>query len=104
MINEDREEDAMVSYITRSGKSTVSDLIKNTPTYDVKFSALPVREIDLDFDTVAVGSMMRSIFASLDIMSAQDRINNNCDKGRTFKERIQYDKRVTVGVIFCNGY
>ena len=43
MRNEDREEDAMVSYIARSGQWTIIDLTKNKPTYDVKFSALPVR-------------------------------------------------------------
>ena len=42
MSNKDREEDTMVSYIVGSGKSTIIDLPKNTPTYDVKFSAPPV--------------------------------------------------------------
>ena len=58
MSNKDIEEDAMVSYIARSGKSTISDLTKNTPTYDVKFAAPPVREIDLHFGTGAAGSML----------------------------------------------
>ena len=47
--NKYREDDAMVSYNARSGKSTISNLTKNTPTYDVKFSAPPLREIDLNF-------------------------------------------------------
>ena len=58
MSNKDIEEDAMVSYIARSGKSTISDLTKNTPTYDVKFSAPPEIEIDLNFGTGAAGSML----------------------------------------------
>ena len=58
MSNEDREEDAMVSYIARSFKSKISDLTKNTPAYDVKFSAPPEREIDLNFGTGAAGSML----------------------------------------------
>ena len=56
--NEDREEDAMVSYIARSGQLKISNLAKNTPTYDVKFAAPPVREIDLHFGTGAAGSML----------------------------------------------
>ena len=58
MSNNDREEYAMVSYIARSGQSTIRNLTKNIPTYDVKFSALPVREIDLNFGTGAVSSML----------------------------------------------
>ena len=58
MSNKDREEDAMVSYIVRSGQSTIRDLTKNTPTYDVKFDAPPVREIELNFGTGAAGSML----------------------------------------------
>ena len=85
MDNEDREEDAMVSYIARSGQSTISHLTKNTPTYDVRFSAPPVREIDLDFGTRASVSMLESIVGHLDIISARDRIAKNREHGRTFK-------------------
>ena len=56
--NKDREEDAMVIYITISGKSTIIKLNENTPTYDVKFAALPVSEINLNFGTGAAGSMI----------------------------------------------
>ena len=79
-------------------------MTENTPTYDVKFAALPVREIDLNFSTGAAGSMLESIVAYYDIMSARDRIAKNREHGRTFKERIQNAKQVTVSVIFCNGY
>ena len=48
----------MVSYITRSGQLTISDLTKNTPTYDIKFAAPPVRETDLNFGTGVDGSML----------------------------------------------
>ena len=68
--NEDREEDAMVSYIARGFKSTISDQTKNTPTYDVKFSDQPEREIELHFGTGAAGSMLEFIIAHLGIMSA----------------------------------
>ena len=60
----------MVSYIARSGKSTISNLNKNTPTYDIKFSAPPVREIDLNIGTGVASSMLESIVAHSDIMSA----------------------------------
>ena len=53
----------MVSYISRSGQLTTIDLTENTPTYDVKFAAPPVREIDLNFGTSAAGSMIESIVA-----------------------------------------
>ena len=43
MSNKYREEDAMVSYISRIGQSKIRYLTKNTPTYDVKFAALSVR-------------------------------------------------------------
>ena len=82
----------MVSYITRSGKSTIRNLTENTPTYDVKFAAPPVRENDLNFGTKAAISMLESTVAHSDIMSAQDRIDKNREHGRTLKERIQNAK------------
>ena len=53
-----REEVAMTSYITKSGQSTIIDLAKNVPTYDVKISTSPGREIDLNFGTDTAGSMI----------------------------------------------
>ena len=44
MSNKDREEDAMASYIIRSGKSTIIYLKENTPNHDIKFAAPPVRK------------------------------------------------------------
>ena len=93
----------MVNNFQRSGQSTISDLTKNTPIYDVKFAAPHVRETDLSFGTGAAGYMLESIVVHLDIMPAQDRIANNHEHGSTFKERIQNDKLVTGGAIFCNG-
>ena len=58
-----------MSYIARSGQLTIRNLTENTPTYDVKFSAPPVREINLNFGTGAAGSMLESIVAHSDIMS-----------------------------------
>ena len=78
-------------------------MTQNTPTYDVKVSALPIREIYLNFGTSAAGSMLEYIFVHLDIMSAQDRIAKNREHERTCKECIQNSKRVTVSVIFCTG-
>ena len=60
----------MVSYIAISGKSTIGNFTKSTPTYDVKFAAPPVREIGLNSDTGAAISMLEFIVAHLDIMSA----------------------------------
>ena len=94
----------MVSYTGRRGQSIISNLTKNTPTYDVKFAVLPVRKIYLDFGIGATGSMLESIIAHSYIMYARDRIANNCEHGSTFKERIQTDKRETGGAIFRNGY
>ena len=48
----------MVSYITRSGKVTISNLTENTPTSDVKFAATSVREINLNFGTAATVSVL----------------------------------------------
>ena len=92
----------MVSYIARSRQLTISDLTKNTPTYDVKFSATPVREIELNFFTHVAGSMLESIFAHSYIISTRDRTANNLEHGRTFKECIQNDRRVTGGSILHN--
>ena len=58
MSNKYIEEDAMASYIIRSGQSTIINLTQNTPTYDVKFSAPPVREVDLNFGTKAAGYIL----------------------------------------------
>ena len=74
----------MVSYTGRRGQSIISNLTKNTPTYDVKFAVLPVRKIDLNFGTGAANSILESIVAYLDIMSARDRIAKNHENGRTF--------------------
>ena len=49
----------MVSYIARSSQSTISNLTKNTPTYDAKFVALPVTVIDFNSGTGA--AMIRQI-------------------------------------------
>ena len=68
----------MVSYIARSGQSTISNLTKNRPTYDVKFSAPPLRKIDVIFFTSTAGAILEFIVAHLDIMSARDRKTNNC--------------------------
>ena len=92
VIHEYREENPMVSYIVRSGQSKISNFNINTPTYDVKFSALHVRQIDMNFSTGAAVSMLESIVAHLDIMSAQDIIVNNIVHGSTFKQHIQNDK------------
>ena len=67
IINNDREKDAMMGYNSRSGQSEFRNLTKNTPTYDVKFSAPPVMEIDLNFGTGTAGSMLESIVAHSDI-------------------------------------
>ena len=67
IINNDREKDAMMGYNSRSGQSEFSNLTKNTPTYDIKFSAPPVMEIDLNFGTGTAGSMLESIVAHSDI-------------------------------------
>ena len=85
MINEDREEDVMVSYIARSGQLTISDLTENTPTHDVKFSDPPVREIDLNFDTSTDCYMLKSIVVNSDIMYVRYRITKNLEHGRTVK-------------------
>ena len=82
----------------------ISYLTKNTPTYDVKFSALPVKEINLNIGTGVAGSMLVSIDAHSDIISAQDSIAKNLEHGRTLKELIQNYKWVTGGAIFCNFY
>ena len=100
--NDDREEDAIMSYIKRSGQSTVRDLTKNKPNYDVKFAAPSVRENELNFGTSADGSMLESRVVHSDIMSAQNRIAKNREHGSTFKERIQNYKRFTYGEIFRN--
>ena len=84
--------------------STPRVLTKNTPTYDVKFSASPVREINLNFGTDAAISILEYIVTHLDIMSARDRIAKNLEHGRTFKEHTQNAKRVTGGAIFRNSY
>ena len=60
----------MVSHIARSGQSTISDLTENTPTYDVKFAALPVREINLNYGTGTDGSILEFIVAYSAIMFA----------------------------------
>ena len=60
----------MVNYIAISGKSKISKLTKNIPTYDVKFSSPPVREINLNFGTGMAGPMLEFIVAHLDIVSA----------------------------------
>ena len=104
MSKKDREEDAMVSYIVRSKQSTISSLTKNTPTYGVKFAAPPVREINLNFGTGAAESMLESTIAHSNIMCTQDRIANNYEHRRTFKEHIQNFKQVTGGAIFSKGY
>ena len=78
-------------------------MTKNTPTYDVKFAAPPVIEINLNFCTRVSLSMLESIIAHLDIMSDQDSITNNCEHGSTFKERIQNAKWVSGDAIFRNG-
>ena len=93
----------MVSYIARSRQWTISNLTKNTPTYDVKFAAPSVREIDLDFCTGTDGSMLECIVAHSDIMPPRDRIANNREHRRTFKELIQNSKQVTSSAIFRNG-
>ena len=58
MSNNDREEYSMLSYISRIGLLTISDLNKNTPTYYVKIYAPSVQEIYLNFGTGVVGSMI----------------------------------------------
>ena len=70
MVNKDREDDATVSYIARSGKSTIIKLSKNTPTFDVKFAAPPLREIDLNFGPSVAGHMIESIITHLNDISA----------------------------------
>ena len=60
----------MLSYIARNEKSKICNLNKNTPTYDVKFADSPVRVIELNFGTRAANSMLKSIDAHLDIISA----------------------------------
>ena len=50
----------MVSYTARSGQLTISNLTKYIPTFDIKFSDMPVREIDLNFSTSADGFMLES--------------------------------------------
>ena len=47
-----------IYHIPRSGPLTIRNLTKNTPTYDVKFAALPIREINLNFGIDASGSML----------------------------------------------
>ena len=59
----------MVSYIARSSQSTISNLTKNTPTYDAKFFALPVTVIEFNSGTGAAGSMLEYIVAHSDIIS-----------------------------------
>ena len=75
----------MASYIARSVQSTINNLTKNISTYDVKFSALSVREIYLNFGTGAAGSLLESIVANLDIISDQDRIAKHCEHGSNLK-------------------
>ena len=58
IINKNIKEDTMASYIARSVQSTINNLTKNISTYDVKFSALSVREIYLNFGTGTSGSML----------------------------------------------
>ena len=79
------KQEAMVNYIARIGQSTISDLTKNVPTYDVKFATPYVREIDLNVGTGVAGSMLESIVAHTDIMSTQYRVTNNHEHGKTFK-------------------
>ena len=98
-----REEDSTVNYIVRSGKLTISNLTNKTPTYDVKFAALPVRETDLNFGTGTAGSMLQSIFAHLDIISTRDRIVKDCKHRITLEELIQNTKQVTGAEIFHDG-
>ena len=77
-------------------------MTENKPTYDVKFSAPPIREINLNFGTGAAGSVLESIVAHSYIMSAQYRIDKNHKHRRTSKEHIQNYKKVTGGAIFRN--
>ena len=46
--------------------------------------------------------MLESIVVHTDIMSAQYRITNNHEHGKTFKERTKNSERGTGGAIFRN--